>query len=534
MPVPTAPPPEITAVRQPEPSSSPRSYLPFISLALVIVIGISAFLWHRYWPFAQQSIIQNLQEAGDSHVTVRSFRTTYFPSPGAVLEGVVFIHGTKFPAPLITIDRLTIRGSYFGLIGRRVSNITADGLHIIIPPFGTGEPFHITTSTITIGEIVTHNAILDFYSDPHDQHPFRFDIHDADLRNVGWNGPLSYRVQLHNPEPPGEITAAGKFGVWDQSNPANTPVSGDYKFDQADLSVFDGISGILSSTGKFQGHLGRIDISGTTNTPDFMVNMSGHTVPLNTDFTAHVDGTNGDTFLDRVDARFRKTRVFAKGSIAGRPNQDGKLAQIDLSTKDGRVEDVLRLFVKQEPSPMSGAISLTTRADLPPGDAPFLKKLKLAGHFEVADGRLSNPETQTGLDKLSAGARGLKKDGPVEPVTAEVEGTVQLQNAIGRFSDLDFRIPGAHARVRGTYNVISHQIDLDGQMWLDTKLSNTTTGAKALASKVIDPFFHKGRHKGEIVPVRMGGTYEKPSYGLAIEDQKAEDVPRPEPRKKTP
>ena len=34
------------------------------------------------------------------------------------------------------------------------------------------------------GEIVTHNAILDFYSDPHDQHPFRFDIHDADLRNV--------------------------------------------------------------------------------------------------------------------------------------------------------------------------------------------------------------------------------------------------------------------------------------------------------------------------------------------------------------
>jgi hypothetical protein len=143
---------------------------------------------------------------------------------------------------------------------------------------------------------------------------------------------------------------------------------------------------------------------------------------------------------------------------------------------------------------------------------------------------MSNPDTQLGLNKLSAGARGLKQSDDVEPVSIDLTASVLLQNALSHFNDLDFRIPGAHARVRGTYQLESHRVDLHGQMWLDTRLSKTTTGAKAFVSKFMDPFFKKGRHRGEIVPVRLTGTYENPSYGLAIEDQKAEDVPRPEPR----
>jgi uncharacterized radical SAM protein YgiQ len=48
------------------------------------------------------------------------------------------------------------------------------------------------------------------------------------------------------------------------------------------LSVFRGISGILSATGTFGGTLDRISIDGRTETPDFMVNISGHPVPLTT------------------------------------------------------------------------------------------------------------------------------------------------------------------------------------------------------------------------------------------------------------
>jgi len=43
---------------------------------------------------------------------------------------------------------------------------------------------------------------------------------------------------------------------------------------------------------------------------------------------------------------------------------------------------------------------------------------------------------------------------------------------------------------------------------------------------MMDPFFKK-RQKGEILPVKISGTYEHPTFGLAIEDEKAEHVRAP-------
>jgi hypothetical protein len=84
---------------------------------------------------------------------------------------------------------------------------------------------------------------------------------------------------------------------------------------------------------------------------------------------------------------------------------------------------------------------------------------------------------------------------------------------------LSFGVPGASARLHGTYNVIDHRIDLHGQMQVDTQISKTTTGMKSLLLKVMDPFFKK-RRRGEVVPVHIGGTYEHPQYGLDLDDRK--------------
>ena len=74
----------------------------------------------------------------------------------------------------------------------------------------------------------------------------------------------------------GEIATEGRFGVWDQSDPGQTTISGDYTFDHADLAIYHGVSGILSSQGKFGGTLRHIDISGKTDTPDFAVKSGRH------------------------------------------------------------------------------------------------------------------------------------------------------------------------------------------------------------------------------------------------------------------
>jgi hypothetical protein len=505
-----------------------------IAGVLCAILAVAAFGMIHWWPFTQTAVIEDLREAADSEVTVRTFREVYFPSPGCVLEGVIFHRGEPKSSPLITIERLTVRGSYLGIFLSRVSRITATGMHVSVPPFGTGKPLHTRRSKIMIDELVADGAAIEFIHADSEKKPLRFDIHEASLKNVGWSGPLTYRIKVHNPQPPGEVSAEGKFGVWNQSDPSETPIDGVYKFEQADLSVTEGISGTLSSTGKFAGKVGHIDISGETDAPDFEVKNGGHPVKLKTKFDAYVDGTKGDTFLHRVDADFWRTHIVAQGSIAKSSNVQGKTALIDFRSTEARIEDILRLFVKKERAPMSGNVILQAHAEIPPGSERFLKKVRLRGSFGISEGLFSE-HTQQGVDKLSAGARGEKEsdkgnqgkdEADPETVLSDLKGQVNLVGGIARFSDLSFAVPGADARMHGTYDLISHKIDLRGQMKVDTKISNTTTGAKAFLLKVMEPFFKK-RRGGEIVPVRISGTYEHPTFALDLNDKKAQKVPEP-------
>ena len=69
------------------------------------------------------------------------------------------------------------------------------------------------------------------------------------------------------------------------------------------------------------GELDTINVDGTTDTPDFSVDVSGHTVDLTTQFHAVVNGTNGNTYLKPVNAHFLHTYITATrrcGAGAGR------------------------------------------------------------------------------------------------------------------------------------------------------------------------------------------------------------------------
>jgi hypothetical protein len=504
-----------------------RKAILLIVTASVVVLAI-VLATSGAWPYSQAPVLQDFQEASDSQLQVRAFHRTYFPFPGCVVEGLVFNHDPAVSTPLITIEKVTIRGTYLGLLTKHVSRITAEGMHITIPAFGTGKPFHTRPSNITIDEIVANGAVVEFSFHTPDKPLLRFDVHEASLRDVGWKGPLAYRLKVHNPEPPGEISTEGKFGVWNKSTPGETPISGDYAFEHADLGVYHGIAGMLSSQGKFGGTLKHIDISGKTDTPDFEVKSGHHPMHLTTDFAAYVDGTHGDTFLQRVDVDFWKTHIVAQGSIAKLHHGEGKTAVIDLRSSNARIEDLLRMFVKANRPPMSGSITLQARAEIPPSKEPFLNKVKLRGTFGIAGGTFSKSSTQEGVNKLSAGARGEKDPPDPETVLTDLTGRVDLHDGISTFTDLSFGVPGADARMQGTYNLLNKKIDLRGQLQVDSKISNTTSGTKSFFLKMMEPFFKK-KKKGEIVPVRISGTFSHPSFGLSLNDKKTQTVPDPHP-----
>jgi hypothetical protein len=164
---------------------------------------------------------------------------------------------------------------------------------------------------------------------------------------------------------------------------------------------------------------------------------------------------------------------------------------------------------------MSGQAGLQLTAELPATTEPFLRRVKVEGRFSIASGTFSKTKTQRGVDELSAGARGENKDDP-EMVMTDLKGKVALIEQVAHFSDVSFTIPGAHAQMHGTYSVSEpYRINLHGQMRVDTRISKTTTGMKSFLLKVMDPIFKK-KKKGEIVPVHIQGTYEKPDFGLDL------------------
>lgn len=142
--------------------------------------------------------------------------------------------------------------------------------------------------------------------------------------------------------------------------------------------------------------------------------------------------------------------------------------------------------------------------------------MNLQGDFVIGSADFTKPTTQEAVDNLSQVALGGKpNEAPPAEVAENMKGHVEMKNAIATFSDLYFGVPGALAHMHGTYGILTEKIDLHGNLRVDRKLSKGSTGIKAALLKVAEPFFKK-KNQGEIVPIKMDGTFEHPSYGLEV------------------
>jgi hypothetical protein len=171
------------------------------------------------------------------------------------------------------------------------------------------------------------------------------------------------------------------------------------------------------------------------------------------------------------------------------------------------------MFVSEKKAPLNGAVSLRAHTVVPPGNRPFLQKLRMSGDFGIESAEFTKEETQNNLDKLSTAARGGgdQTDDP-ERVLSDLTGHVEVRDGVATFSQLRFRIPGARARFDGTFDLITQKVDLRGMLSMDATLPKATSGIKSFLLKAIDPFLKKNRRGGAKFPVSITGTYHHPSY----------------------
>lgn len=504
-------------------------------IVLLIAVAVAVILYARSWPFTRQAVLQSLQAQTGSGVQIATFHQFYFPHPGCVAAGVVFRKDPHTP-PLITVQKLTIVGSYAGLLAHHLTSIRAEGFHLTVRSESASpeawEKLGTTQSGLTIGKLVADGAEVEFPAAQQNQSAVIFRIPKLVVHDIGNQQPLRFKLTVLLPKPSAEVTMTGRFGPWQVHQAGKTALSGSYSVRDLDLGDFSGMAGKIAASGQFDGQLGSVKTQGTIDAPNFEVKQSKHPVHFAAVYSATVNGLNGDVSIDAARAHFRNTTIFGTGVVQGEGTGKGKTATVQLSAGQAHIEDLLWMFVSENPPAMTGPIVFRCRVEVPPEKRPFIQKIRLESDFGISDAQYPNPQTQKDVDVLSARALGgadkvedmndkLGKDA-YDPgrVVSNLKGHVTLRDGVAHLNNVAFDVPGAQAVVSGTYSLLTKKVDLSGRMHMVAELSKTTTGVKSILLKAIEPFMHKSKHKESVVAIRISGTYDHPTYVVVPKAEK--------------
>ena len=506
-----------------------------LTLTLIVIALILSRLT-RITPHVRDAAVAGLEDRFKGDVELDTLQVSMFPKPEVLGTGLrVRLKETPKVTPMIRVESYSASAGLWGLVTTpvRLRTVELEGLAVTLQPRPRPAPGDSrkndqpkpvapaaspSKARLVIDEVVARKATLEILSRDEGKLPRVFEIHDLVMHGLGDGGGSSFGATLTNWKPRGEITTHGKFGPWRSDEPRQTPLQGEYVFKAANLNTIKGIAGMLSSTGNYSGVLERIEVTGTTDTPDFSIDVVGRPVHLKTKFDAVVDGTNGDTWLERVEATLGETLIVARGAVVRAQDVKGRKTSLDVQIDNGRLEDILKLGVKTPKPIMTGRMRLKTTFLLPAGDRDVLEKLVLSGTFALDQARFTNMDVQQRINVLSQRGKGKneKEANPNGPsVVSRLSGRFLLRNGTLTFSDLSFGVPGAVVQIAGTYNIRREELDFKGHLLLDSNLAETTTGIKSVLAWIAQPLFRRPGG-GSKIPIKILGSREKPEFGLDV------------------
>ncbi len=503
-----------------------RLWLLFLAVSAFVFVSFLAMVWVESSRIEERTrvwLIAELSRRFQSSVELRSLRVRVSPVIGVKGTGLVLrLHNRFDVPPIILVKEFSFNLGLMGMFRapRHISNITLRDMVITIPPRPVQrQPSQNSLSEpppkVIVDQIVCNDALLLLLSSKPDKEPLDFDIHNLVLAGVSIDQPFAFRGSLTNAKPRGEIATTGRFGPWNAEEPGDSPVSGRYHFHDADLGPLPGIAGILSSYGTYDGQLNKIHVAGETNTPDFSLDEVGRKMALQTEFDATVDGTDGDTYLHPVKATLGHSLIIANGRVVRVSHAEGHLISLDVSIPKGRLEDVLRLALKSTPPPLSGLMTLSSKLVIPPGNEKILDKLFLDGKFTAEDARFASNDIREKLAALSRHGLGKPKDEQAGSSLSTLTGGFRLDKGVMTFTNLSFGVEGAELVLDGSYQVRQEELDFQGQLRLQAKVSQTVTGMKSVLAKPFDPLFAKNG-AGAVFPIRITGNRDNPVFSTTV------------------
>ena len=521
-------------------------------LVLAALLGAGWYLSNKLEPFLREKTVSYLSQRFNGQVELQKFNVAMpIRDPLKVLlnkgrgarvrvkaSGILLRqHGAREGYPLMRLKGLAFELDMSRLFDSPVliDTVHLDGLELAFPPKGErnlrapgkDEPEKPAAApggarvNVLIQKIVADGTKLVILPKDPAKAPLQFDLYKLTLESAGAGVAMKYVTTMKNAKPPGVIDCRGTFGPFKAREPGETPLTGDYVFRKADLAVFKGIAGLLDSTGKFSGKLNEIVVDGETTVPDFRLPAANNPLMLKTKFHAIVDGTNGDTRLDPVDALLGSSPIRCHGAVVRYPGENGKTVDLDCSAKGGKLDEFLLLAMKGNRPAMTGRVDFGVKILVPPDRVPYAQKLRLSGPFKLTGGTFANKDVQAKMDDMSRRAQGKPGNMSITGATSDFSGKMELNRQVLKIDDLIFRVEGAVVQLSGQYDLKNEVVDFHGRLRTDARLSEMMkTGWKKVALKAVDPFFAKDG-AGAQFDIAITGPAASPKFGLDKKNNKA-------------
>jgi AsmA-like C-terminal region len=547
-----------------------------VALVLLIVaaIGISIVLRNAE-PILRAQIVGALEQQFHARVELDSFQMSLTGGLRAEGRGLRIWppsqeQGAAVPAssagqPIISIDDFSFRAPlhYSPTQPIRISVVKLRGLLVDLPPKShviliTGDKPKGGSGSGALRKALLHfmldsvdctDAVLRLETNKPGKLPLVFKISSLKLTGIQPSGTMDFTADLVNAVPKGMVQTAGKFGPWSVEDPEESQVQGQYTFDNANLGDFKDISGTLHSTGHYTGTLRELAVEGTADVPNFALTHIGTAMPLHTEFNANVDATNGDTWLQPVNAVLGESHFTVEGKVVRVPVSEAEAAasqnpntnpraelpskghdiSLNVNVAHGRLEDFIRLVSKSGAPMLTGVLNLKTALEIPPGKEHVYLRLKLKGTFQINNAQFTSAKVQDRVTELSLRGQGLTKakdKNNASPVQSAMQSSFTMADGVVTLPNLLYQVPGADVALNGTYGIDGGAINFTGNAKMQATVSQMLGGWKGALATPLDGFFKKDG-AGTEVGVQVDGTRDNPHFGFDIRGLKHTSPQRP-------
>jgi hypothetical protein len=550
-----------------------------MALVLLIVAATAiSIILRNAEPILRAQIVAALAQQFHARVQLDSFHMTLRGGLRAEGRGLRIwppaqVHGIGVPAaaapnPLITIDDFRFRAPlhYSPKEPVHISFVELHGLVIDLPPAshfvhaandqpagGAGDDsLKKALLHFKLDSMQCTDAVLRLETSKPDKLPLVFTISSLKLTNIQPTGTMDFVANLVNPRPTGTIQTTGRFGPWSVEDPGQSDVQGQYTFDNANLGDFKDIAGTLHSTGRYTGTLRELTVDGVADVPNFSLTHFGTSMPLHTDFNARVDATNGDTWLQPVNAVLGQSHFTVEGKVVRVPISEAEVASsqspgsnpraeppskghdisLVVNVPQGRMEDYIRLVSKSGTSLLTGVLNLKSSVDIPPGKEHVYQRIRLKGNFLLNNAQFSSAKVQDRVDELSLRGQGLTREAKekdksdIAPVQAVMQSSFTMSNGVVTLPDLVYQVPGADIALSGTYTLDGGAINFAGKAKMQATVSRMIGGWKGVLATPLDRFFKKDG-AGTEVGVHVDGTRDDPHFGIDVKGFKHTSPEKP-------